>query len=141
MKIVNVDPRRAVVETEFSDGRKYTYTMVDFTREEHGPVLAAAMAWATLELETCETKLRVWQAQQFIDLRKPQPPLDGKKPKKLSEKDVEAATKTSDGYTRMRADRGRAAACANMLGVMAALVSAGKFTRKDRAHTAAGGRS
>lgn len=142
MIVIDVDPRKAVVVTKFADGTEYTYSMADLTREEHGPVLAAAMGWATLELKDAETRLKVWQAEQFLELRKTPPlPVGGGKPKRLSEKDVEASIKTTEAFSKMRGHVGRAAACANMLEVMAALVSAGKFTRKDRAHSVAGGRS
>lgn len=141
MKILDVDPRKAVVIVEFADGKEYTYTMADLAQEEHGPVLATAMAHVTLDLETCKTKFKVWQAQQFIYLRKQQPSFDGKTPKKMTEKDVDAAMKTSDGFTSMRNDLGRATACANMLEVMASLVSGGRFIRKDRPHAVASVRS
>lgn len=140
MKILDVDPRKAVVFAEFADGKEYTYTMADLACEEHGPVLAAAMAHATLDLQTCKTKLKAWEAEQFIELKKPQPSFDGKTPKKMTEKDVDAAIKTSDGYTSMRNDLGRATACANMLEVMASLASGGRFVRKDRSHAVASGR-
>lgn len=141
MLIKEIDPRRAVVIADLENGTVFTYTMHDLNQEEHVPVLAMAMAFATLELKRVEAEWQAWQAEQFVSLQQPRPAdQDGKRPKKMSEKMAEAAVKTSDAFMRMRGDVGRAAAAANMLEVMAALVSAGRFQRKDRSHRSAAGR-
>lgn len=132
MLITDVDPKKATVIVEFADGKVYTYSLTDLLETDGVPVLAAAMGFVTLELKRAETELKKWEAEQFFALREEKPSIDGKKPKRLSEKDALAALKTSDGYTRMRGAVGRAAGAANMLEVMASMVSAGGFKRRDR---------
>ena len=141
MRIKDVDPIRAEVLADLENGKFYTYTMTDLTKEEHVPVLAAAVGFVTVELKRADAEWKAWQAEQFIKLRQPRPSVDGKAPKRTSEKEVEAAIKTSDAFLKMRAHVGRATGAANMLEVVAALVTSGKFQRADSPHSSASGRS